>query len=162
MKEEIKQAIKKGKEVASKPGKMSFQKVSSLSWYNYFMQIAETVALRSKDPRTKVGCVIVNQDNHIISTGYNGTPPGFPDTHGIWHSEDKYDYVIHAEMNALLHSTQYTKDCILYTTMFPCKECAKAICSAGISEIYYKDDKYKTALAVNLLKECGILIYRIK
>ena len=127
-----------------------------MDWNSYFINLAHAVKLRSKDPNTKVGCVIVNADRHIISTGYNGMPPGFDETDSLWRSEDKYNYVIHAEMNALLHSTQYTANCVLYTTMFPCKECAKAICSAGIKAVYYSDSRFKTEIATNLFNQSGV------
>lgn len=74
----------------------------------------------------------------------------------MWHSEEKYDYVVHAEMNALLHSTGPLKGATLYVTMYPCKECAKAICSAGISKVYYLDPKYQSEIADKLFKSCGI------
>ena len=110
-------------------------------WHRYYLDIATAVAQKSKDPRTKVGCVIVNPDNHIVATGYNGTPPGYPESLSLWDSKEKHDYVVHAEMNALLNSTQYTKNCILYTTLSPCKECAKLICAAGISQVYYLEER---------------------
>jgi deoxycytidylate deaminase len=127
-------------------------------WSTYYLGIAEAVSIRSKDPVTKVGCVIVGPDNRIIATGYNGTPSGFPESSELWESDEKHDYVVHAEMNALLHCLQYTIGCVLYTTMFPCKDCAKAICSAGISKVIYRDSKYMNEISVKLFKSCGIVL----
>jgi len=126
-----------------------------MDWNTYFIKLAEAASLRSKDPKTQVGCVIVNSDNHIVSTGYNGLPPGFPDDPTNWLPGKKYFYVVHAEMNALLHSTQYTKDCRLYTTLSPCGDCAKAICAAGISEVYYLIER-KDDITTELFEGCGI------
>jgi dCMP deaminase len=132
-----------------------------VSWPEYFLGIAEAVSLRSKDPRTKVGAVIVNNANHIVSTGYNGTPSGFKDTEGLWNSEEKYDYVIHAEANAICHNSGNLRGASLYVTMFPCKDCAKLICSAGISKVFYRDAKYYNEITVSLFKSCGITLQQI-
>lgn len=47
-----------------------------LSWDKYFMATAFLTAKRSKDPVTQVGACIVNQENRIVSIGYNGMPNG--------------------------------------------------------------------------------------
>lgn len=129
-------------------------------WNTYFLDIAAVVSSRSKDPRTKVGCVITSE-NRIISTGYNGTPPGFPDTVELWTTDAKYEYVIHAEINALLHATQPVRGGTLYTTMYPCSDCAKAICSAGISKVFYADAKYSNEISDKLFRECKIEVVHI-
>ena len=105
--------------------------------------------------------MIINTDNHIISTGYNGFPPGVSDSLDIWNSETKHEYVIHAEINALLHSTQTVRGGSLYTTFFPCRECTKAICSAGISKVFYKDAKYLTEISVNMFNRCNIKLFKV-
>ena len=111
------------------------------------MSIAYTSSLRSKDNKTKVGACIVNQENRIVSTGYNGMPNGCDDLIMPWERSeglnDKHLYVVHAELNAILNSKTDLKDCTLYTTLFPCNECAKAIVQSGIKEIVYLSDKYK-------------------
>lgn len=113
------------------------------TWNEMFMQIAEVVAKRSKDPHTKVGAVIV-KDNHILGVGYNAEPRGF--TYDFdWHSREKYDYVIHAELNAIANSTYFGNSIAgstIYLTLSPCSECMKLLIQYGIGTIYYKD-KYK-------------------
>lgn len=112
-------------------------------WDEYFLKIAEVVKIRSKDPRTKVGSVIVDNANHIIATGYNGFSKGFPETNELWNSKEKYDYVIHAEINCILNSIKELKESRLYTTVYPCPECAKIISASGIKTVVtYKDNKY--------------------
>ena len=113
------------------------------TWNDMFMQIAEVVAKRSKDPHTKVGAVIV-KDNHILGLGYNAEPKGFSYDFD-WHSKEKYDYVIHAELNAIANSTYFGNSIAgstIYLTLSPCSECMKLLIQYGISTVYYKD-KYK-------------------
>ena len=119
-----------------------------LSWDEYFMAIAKISAQRSKDPNTQVGACIVSADNRILSCGYNGAPNGFDDNDFPWKREGnplntKYMYVCHAELNAILNCAGGSvRDCIVYTTLFPCNECAKAIIQSGIKEVVYLSDKY--------------------
>ena len=118
-----------------------------ISWDSYFMGIAKLVRERSEDPCCKVGACIV-KDNKIISTGYNGMPSR--SEHGIYPwtkgdtdpTKNKYFYVVHAELNAILNSIQDLHGCTLYVSLFPCNECAKAIIQAGISCVVYESDKY--------------------
>ncbi len=49
-------------------------------WDRRFIELARHIAGWSKDPSTKVGCVIVNSDRTIASIGYNGLPRGVIDT----------------------------------------------------------------------------------
>jgi len=118
-----------------------------INWDEYFMSIAYIASLRSKDNRTKVGACIVNPKNRIISTGYNGMPNNCDDSIMPWELEEglnnKHLYVVHAELNAILHSKIDLEGCKLYTTLFPCNECTKAIIQSGIKEIIYLSDKYK-------------------
>lgn len=122
----------------------SINKDNYISWDEYFMAIAEVVKLRSKDPNTKVGACIV-KDNKILSTGYNGFPRGCDDNKYPWDKgnenevDNKYFYVVHAELNAILNSTQSVKDSTIYVTLYPCNECAKAIIQSGIKKVIYKN-----------------------
>ncbi|MGN1421127.1 MAG: deoxycytidylate deaminase [Eubacterium sp.] len=121
---------------------------TKLSWDEYFMSLAIVSSMRSKDTRTKVGACIVNNKNRVVSLGYNGMPNGCIDTEMPWEFGEtnlntKYYYVVHAEINAIINSNNYNLDgCILYTTLFPCCECCKAIIQSGISEVIYYSDKY--------------------
>lgn len=125
----------------------------NLSWNQYFMGIAFLSSKRSKDPRTKVGSCIVNKENKIIGIGYNGMPCGCDDAEFPWGHEGellstKYPYVVHAELNAILNSNSNLKDCTIFTTLFPCNECCKAIIQSGIKKIIYLSDKYKSTDAI--------------
>lgn len=119
-----------------------------ISWQEYFMGIAMLSAERSKDNSTQVGACIVSGENKILSLGYNGMPAGCLDDDMPWERDGepldtKYMYVCHAELNAILNSgTADLRGAILYCTLFPCNECAKAIIQSGISEVVYYIDKY--------------------
>lgn len=111
------------------------------SWDETFMDIAKVVAKRSKDPHTKVGCVIV-KDGRILSIGYNGEPRQF-NYHFDWSSTEKYDYVIHAELNAIANANYNgvsVKDSTVYLTLSPCKDCIKLLAQHGIRQIFYLDE----------------------
>lgn len=120
-----------------------------LSWDEYFMGIAIFTSLRSKDPSSKVGAVIVNAKNHIVGTGYNGFIAGVDEKAFTWEREGnwletKYPYVVHAEANAILNSTTNQLDnCRIYSTLFPCNECAKKIAQKEIREVIYLSDKHR-------------------
>ncbi len=132
-----------------------------ISWDEYFMGVAELASLRSKDPNTQVGACIVDQHNKILSIGYNGFPMGCDDDLFPWGNEkgeeNKYLYVVHSELNAILN---YRGGSLagsrIYVTLFPCNECAKAIVQAGISEIIYKENKYDGSTEVEASKKIAI------
>lgn len=113
------------------------------SWQDMFFEIAETVSKRSKDPHTKVGAVLV-KDNHIIGIGYNGEPKEFRYDFN-WNSNEKYDYVIHAEMNAISNANYIGVNCSgadIYVTHSPCNHCILLLIQHGIKNIYFKK-RYK-------------------
>ena len=145
---------------------------SYISWDEYFMGVALLAAKRSKDPNTQVGACIVNTDNRIISTGYNGFPSGISDDDFPWDREGdfletKYPYVCHAELNAILnHPGTSLAGCSIYVALFPCNECAKAIIQAGIAEVVYLSDKYAdtpvTQASKRMLQAAGVRLRRLE
>jgi dCMP deaminase len=120
-----------------------------ISWDEYFMGVALLSGRRSKDPGTQVGACIVNAQHKIVGAGYNGLPAGCHDDDFPWDKqgaflETKYPYVCHAELNAILNNIGMDLGgCKIYTALFPCNECAKAIIQSGIKEVIYLSDKYK-------------------
>ena len=143
-----------------------------LSWDEYFMGVAKLSSLRSKDPSTQVGCCIVNENKKIVAVGYNGMPLGCNDNDFPWSVKEgslentKYAYVVHAELNAILNSTQQLKGCTIYVSLFPCNECSKAIIQSGIKEIVYADDKYfgtpSFIASRRMLEASGVKVRQIK
>lgn len=105
-------------------------------WDQRFLDLAEHVATWSKDPSTKVGAVVVNKKKQVIGLGFNGFPRGvFDDDNRYEDKQTKYLFVSHAERNALDNSFADTDGCTIYTTLFPCNECAKGIIQKGIKRI---------------------------
>ena len=138
-----------------------------ISWDEYFMGVALLAAMRSKDPNTQVGACIVDDDNRILSTGYNGFPQGCSDDAFPWgregsEVETKYPFVVHAELNAILNNRgKNLTGSRLYVALFPCNECAKAIIQAGIKEVIYLSDKYNdaplTVASRRMLEAAGVI-----
>lgn len=132
---------------------------SNISWDEYFMGIAVLSAMRSKDPNTKVGACIVDDDHKVVSIGYNGMPMGLPEEELSWNKgeglDSKYLYVCHAEFNAILNTRNGSsvKGGTLYVTLFPCNECAKAVIQTGIKEVVYLDNKYESTIGIQASKK---------
>ena len=142
-----------------------------ISWDEYFMGIAIFSAYRSKDPHTQVGACIVNEDKHIVGVGYNGMPNGCSDKEYPWgrdgeFGENKYAYVVHAELNAILNAYTSLKGCSIYVSLFPCNECCKAIIQSGIREVVYLSDKYadmpSTKASKRMLDSAGVSYRRLE
>ena len=123
------------------------------------MGIAELSALRSKDPSTQVGACIVNDENKVVSIGYNGMPRNLDETCLTWEKGEglnsKYLYVCHAELNAILNARNGSSlnGCRCYVTLFPCNECTKALIQVGIKEIIYLSNKYENTTSVQASKK---------
>lgn len=121
-----------------------------ISWDDYFMATAILSAKRSKDPSTQVGACIVDDNNRIVSIGYNGFPRNCDDDVFPWTKDGespndcKMFYVVHAEANALLNAinSNTVSGTRIYTTLFPCNECTKLLIQSGIKEVIYLSDKY--------------------
>lgn len=110
-------------------------------WATRYLDMAKLIASWSKDPSTKVGAVIVNPHNEIISLGYNGLPKGVKDSVSRLHDRDtKLSMTVHAEQNALLFAHESVRDCTLYVYPFmPCSHCAGLIIQTGIKEVVTYD-----------------------
>lgn len=109
-----------------------------ISKQDYYMYLAYMTAMRSKDPSTQVGAIIVSKDNQPISSGYNGIPKQIKDDLIDWSRPNKYSFVHHAEDNAIWHAKG--KDLTgssMFVTMFPCKSCMLDIVRSGIYNVYY-------------------------
>ena len=64
---------------------------AQLNWDEYFMGMAVLSSLRSKDPSTKVGAVIVNDEKKVVSIGYNGMPRHIDDDDLTWNKGEGLD-----------------------------------------------------------------------
>ena len=114
-------------------------------WITYFFTIAKVVSEQSKDPSTKVGCVVVDNNKHILATGYNGFPVGMRDSDARYNDREfKLRHVCHAEANAICQRAQTGscfKDAFIFVTLQPCIECAKLIIQSGIKEVHFLIDE---------------------
>lgn len=151
---------------------------SQTRWDHFFIEMAQLMATKSKDPSTKVGCVLVGSDNQVLSVGYNGFPRfvlGDDDPQGErWERPTKYEYVEHAERNAIYNAARSgiaTDQAIAYMNWepTPCAECTRALIQAGIIEIigpaipfggkgdgvhYHTDED---SASMNMINEAGIV-----
>ena len=130
----------------------------------YFLEIARTVAKRSTCMRRSVGCVLVDSQNHIVATGYNGVPTKFthcldsPCEGAFSLSGTDLDLcnALHAEVNAFL---QLRSDDVLtaYLTVSPCFSCAKMLANSNVKRLVAAE-LYVHEQAINLLNQAAIEI----
>lgn len=115
---------------------------NSFSWDELFIMNAELVAQKSKDPSTKVGCIIVSEDNVVLSMGFNGFPRGIHEL-GVpdrWQRPEKYHWIEHAERNAIYNAARsgaklYGAKAYLNWEPKPCSDCTRALIQVGIVEV---------------------------
>lgn len=111
-----------------------------MGWDEYFMNIADEVAKRSKDPSSKNGCVIVDAKHRPVSFGYNGMLQGADESKmTLTERPMKYYFAIHSEMNALLFAHRDVSGCTLYNKIATCENCLKYCLQAGISRFVYRE-----------------------
>lgn len=127
------------------------------SWDDVWIQTANVISKRSYDPRFQVGAVVVSNDNtQVLAVGYNGNYSGGPNE--VESTAPGESGMIHAEINALLkldYNNPKTK--ILYVTLSPCRQCAKAIVNSGIAEVVY-DTQYRDTSSLDILKSAGVKV----
>lgn len=119
-----------------------------LSWDEFFMNMAILASNRTACLYHLAGAVIVDKYNRIISLGYNGP------TEGDYHCNEigcaKVDgnpitkklercRGAHAEINCIINAqdTRRLRDGKMYTALFPCYDCMKALNNIGIKELIY-------------------------
>lgn len=136
------------------------------SWPEYFMELAEKLATRSTCDRASVGAVIVNSDNRIVSTGYNGSVANNPHCDDVGHTlrDGHCIATIHAEINAITYCAKEgvaLKGTTLYVTHFPCLNCTKSIIAAGITKVVYKNDYRVDEYALELFKLNNVEVVKV-
>ncbi len=107
------------------------------SWDEYFLQLAEDVSHRSPDPSTKHGCVIVDADRRVVSTGYNGPVAGLSNELVPLSRPAKYDWFIHAEDNAVAFARCDLRGATAYITGAPCAACFRRLLQVGIRRVVH-------------------------
>lgn len=111
-------------------------------WDTYFLYLAKVIATRSHDSQTKHGCVIVNEDNQILATGYNGFVRGIDDIGLPTTRPEKYPWMLHGEVNALSNRTCSVKGATVYVTSSPCFACYQYMEQCGIKKVIYQKSLY--------------------
>lgn len=140
----------------------------SEKWDRRFIDLALHISNWSKDPSTKVGCVVVGADREIRSTGFNGFPRGIEDSiERLEDREMKYPLICHAEENAIMHAARIgisLKDCVAYVTWPPCTRCARSLIQAGVVEVVFPKDieiperwVEDFDRSLSMMKEAGVL-----
>ncbi|WP_375292088.1 deoxycytidylate deaminase [Sphingomonas melonis] len=139
-----------------------------MSWAKRWMDQAAFKAGWSKDPRRGVGAVIVNDRQVDISSGWNGLPRGVDDEPIRYSPEHKAKWCEHAERNAIYNAAaegHATRGCTLYSTYFPCADCARGIIQCGITRIvtvepdwHYEPRAVDWAIALQMFTEANVAI----
>ena len=106
----------------------------------YYIELAEKISTRSKDPSTQCGAVAVSRKGKPLGFGYNGTPSIIDDNDIDWSRPNKYSYIIHSEINCIHHSKRSKlKGATLYVNNRPGPNCRLNIVDAGISRVVFVD-----------------------
>ena len=139
------------------------------NWTDYFLEMAHLVATKSKDPSTKVGCIVVTEDKVVAATGYNGLPRGVEDKAERMERPAKYLWTSHAEENAVAQAARVgmkLKGGTAFVTHMPCSRCARTLIQAGIE--YVVVDRGTTSMpqeefdvAMQMFKEAGVDVAQI-
>ena len=138
-------------------------------WDRRFLRIAEEIRTWSKDPGTKVGCVLV-QDRRMIASGYNGFPNTLSDSLELYEDRNyKLAVTVHAEANAIMNAAKNgakTQSCTAYVTFPPCSQCAASLIQAGVEKVVCPDpadapERWRASfmLANEMLYKSGVKLF---
>ena len=138
-------------------------------WDLRFLELARHISDWSKDPSTKVGCVVVGPDREIRSTGFNGFPRGIEDDDDrLQNREKKYPMICHAEENAIMHAARIgisLKGNTAYVTWPPCSRCTRSLIQAAINEAVFPSEveiperwEEDFSIAMEMMEEAGISV----
>ena len=141
--------------------------ILSSNWDTRYLALAWHFGTWSKDPSRQIGAVAIGPKGEIIAQGYNGFPRGIEDTDERYEvREEKYKYVVHAEMNCIYNAASNVvslKDSTVYVHGLPaCSECAKGLIQVGVKRVmaFSKDTPERwiesNKLTEELFEEAGI------
>lgn len=140
-------------------------------WLFRFHDLAATVSEWSKDPNRKVGCVIVSEQGQILSTGFNGLPPGVSDTESRLEKPEKYKWMSHAEVNAVAQAAKHgisLQGSTAVVTLFPCCDCAKSLIVSGVKRVFAPEPDFghptwgeSFAVSRQMFYEAGVEVLHI-
>ena len=131
-----------------------------MNWTTYLLNLARAVATKSKDRSTKVGCVIVDSEYGVLSTGYNGMPRGVDDDVAARHERpEKYLWVTHAEANAVAQAAKKgtsLSGATAVVTHAPCCHCMSLLIQAGVKKVAY-DGSTGTSMDPHMFKVASVM-----
>lgn len=135
---------------------------------DYFISMAILASSRASCARRKVGCVIVDEHNHVLATGYNGVARGethcteqpclganAPSGQGLELCE-----AIHAEQNALLQCRDKEAITTVYCTTAPCVHCIKLLMNTSCHEIVFMENYPHSDSSRELWERTGSRVWR--
>ena len=110
-------------------------------WHDLFLSMAYVIAMKSKDPSTRTGCVITDPQHRVLSVGFNGFPRGISDYPDRYADRPlKHKLIAHCDLNAIFAAAHHgisLKGCTMYLTHPPCSQCFKGIIQVGITEVIW-------------------------
>lgn len=133
--------------------------MDSLKWHRRYIEVAQLVATWSKDPRKQVGCVLTDEQNRVVATGYNGPPRGLDS----FKASDRLAVTIHAELNAILTADREFVTCYTWP-VFPCHACMAALAQASCQQIVSVQEpspKWRWDISTQICDTLGIEILMI-
>ena len=138
-------------------------------WDIRYIELAYKVSEWSKDPSTKIGCVVVGDKGQVLAQGYNGFPRGIEDSEErLDNRETKLKYVVHGEMNAIYNACYNgisLEGSTMYVTGLPtCSDCAKGVIQVGIKRVVWPkelenvEERWKESieLTMSMFDEAGV------
>jgi dCMP deaminase len=140
-----------------------------VDWDKRFLELAQYVSTWSKDPSTKIGTVIADNDHVVRAMGYNGLCRGMNDDVPERNERPlKYKWYEHGERNAIYNAARTgtpLEGCTIYLLSLACADCARAIIQAGIKKVVTTPPEYDNPrwgpdlkIAKEMLDEAGIPI----
>jgi dCMP deaminase len=134
--------------------------MNRISFLKYGLEIAKVAALRSEDPKTKVGAVAFTKENRVVGIAYNGLMAGFETPEGFWDDREKNrKYIVHAEQNLVSLFKRGEAETV-FCTITPCNSCMMLLLAHGVKNIYYAGD-YAKSEALDIAKMYGINLQKI-
>lgn len=131
-------------------------------YFKSYPYIIQSFAEMSYCERQKVGAILVSSDySNVISYGYNGTLPNFPNVCELSNGETNEEIVLHAETNCITKASKNginTNNTSLWTSLSPCSSCAKFIIQSGIKEVFFIYP-YRNLDSLKILHQAGVKIY---
>lgn len=115
-------------------------KFGRIEWDKFFLSMCFMVRMRSLDPSTKHGCVVVDKDHNVLSMGYNSAPRNCDDEQVPTERPDKYDWMVHSEEAAIANAARNGVSlygATFYITGPPCKRCLRDMINCGANKLVY-------------------------